>query len=253
MEKQDAKLQPNYFLSIPIDDEEIAANLASLAADLVASNADLAHIMLPHTSHHLTVCTLRLDTDAEMSAMRELLDTLERDEQLMGAVRAVSVQVRGLDHFYDKVFFAKCHSEHTRTLEELKRRVLDAMSAANIRAPGNYYEFVPHLTVFKLTQKNTPMLRRRMRSQQGTRGGQLKVTSLVDVDVWHKYGAKLFGEQRLRHIHLCKMVNIDKFKTYPVEHTLNLFATTTTTTTTTDTATIEEQITTKTSELEMCT
>lgn len=95
-------------------------------------------------------------------------------------------------------------------LENVKKVILDKFKDADVNVAGNYYDFVPHLTVFKI------------KSNSKNNTGDYNVTDLTDKSIWAKYENFDFGQQKVNTIDLCKMVNIYNFKTYPVEFSINI-------------------------------
>ena len=57
-----SKLPPNYFVSIPIKNQELVDKLDNLAKDLLESNQYVENFLLPTSSYHLTLCTLRIES-----------------------------------------------------------------------------------------------------------------------------------------------------------------------------------------------
>lgn len=69
---------PNYFISIPVISSEIKENMHTLAYDLLAINPDVDNFLVPDTSAHLTVCTLRIDSDEEIQNVKNVMKSLEK-------------------------------------------------------------------------------------------------------------------------------------------------------------------------------
>jgi 2'-5' RNA ligase len=97
-------------------------------------------------------------------------------------------------------------------LVNLKKIVLDKFKAENVNCAGNYYEFVPHLTIFKIKNNNT----------KASKSQQTNVEELTSGYIWKKYDEFYFGNEEVAELDLCKMGNIFELKTYPVEYTIKL-------------------------------
>jgi len=160
------KTNPNYFISIPIKNAELKENLFNLQCDLIDSNKSVQSHLLPDTSYHITLCTLRADSDEELETVKNLMDILEY----------------------------------------VKRTLLKKFENSFVNVAGNYYEFMPHLTIFKMN-KNSP---------------NDSVESLVNKYIWNEYENLHFGNQEINEISLCKMGNIYELKSYHVEHTVKI-------------------------------
>ncbi len=203
------KSQPNYFVSIPIDNQSLKDKLFKLTCDLLDTNQTIEKYLVPDTSYHLTLCTLRIDTDLEMNKVQAVLDKVLKSERAKKFLPII-VNFQGICEFYNKVLYVKSdNDEATRKLEALKTIILKELEDASVNTAGNYYEFVPHLTIFKLA-KNTNSF------------GTETVMTLLKDSIWDGYKDSHFGEQGVSEFQLCKMTNINLCKSYPVEYTVRI-------------------------------
>jgi 2'-5' RNA ligase/uncharacterized protein (UPF0248 family) len=210
--------EPNYFISIPINNAAVKENLEKFIAELVESNADVvSNFLVPSPSLHLTLCTLRIDNSNELALVRNAMESFELNDELTADLSQVGFKFQGIGEFYDKVVFVKCDIERADVLRKLRETLLSKIKNSGVSTAGNYYDFVPHLTVLKISQSSVRLLNN---SSGLANSKSLNVSDLVSGEVLAKYGEFKFGEQRLECVDLCKMVNIFSFKTYPVEFTV---------------------------------
>ena len=111
-------------------------------------------------------------------------------------------------------------------VETLKRQILENFKQNNVNTSGNYYEFVPHLTTFKIKSRpNAQAASADIVSEKKIFMNTKQynsVRSLVDEVLWAKYASFYFGTETLTTVELCKMCNIFEFKSYPVEFSASL-------------------------------
>lgn len=192
---------PNYFISIPINNFQTKSGIDLLNSDLLEYNDQVESFLLPDTSLHLTLCTLRIDNENEMSTVKQIIN--ESKENLKDNF-PIKIRFQGLDQFFEKVLFIKCNNEDILKLKKIKDYFFTQFEENNVNTAGNYYNFVPHLTVFKI--KSNPNNR------------NINVNDFIDKNLWEKYKNFNFGEEILNQIQLCKMTNIMLNKIYPIEH-----------------------------------
>ncbi len=215
--KSSTTLEPNYFISIPINNSIIRENFFNLTNNLiVSSSGQLEDFIVPQKSLHLTLCTLRINDKEEIEQVKKVFDSLNSEKEFLSENMSINFKFKGLGSFYDKVLYAKCECDNLDKVKNLRKKILDKLEEAKLSLAGNYYEFVPHLTVLKISAsafKN---------SNNSNKFSNLILSELIDEEVLSDYKNYSFGEQDLNEIELCKMVNIFSQKTYPVEYTLNV-------------------------------
>jgi 2'-5' RNA ligase len=214
---------PNYFFSIPINDAELKENLFNLRCDLIDSNGQVEHFLLPEQSYHLTLFTLRIETDEELDTIRNLLDVVQNEQDVMCNF-PIELNFQGIDEFYNKVLHVKCKSEQMNKLENLRDVLVKKIKMVGINSEaGNYYSFVPHLTIFKINKMNINTMKAACSSNTHLKKlVQPCVNTLVNQHLMKKYIDFNFGKQNLNELYLSKMVNIYDMKKYPVEYKLKL-------------------------------
>ena len=204
---------PNHFIAIQIQNEDLKRNLYQLKCDLINGNNDVQNHLVPDSSYHLTLCTLRIDTPEEMENVKQIMDQIKKDEKFFEENLPINLKFEGIGEFYNKVLHVNCKSKQMEKLVNLKKVVLDKFKAENVNCAGNYYEFVPHLTIFKIKNNNV---------KSAGKSQQANVEELTSGFIWKKYDEFCFGSQDLVELDLCKMGNIFELKTYPVEYSIKL-------------------------------
>jgi 2'-5' RNA ligase/uncharacterized protein (UPF0248 family) len=208
-EQSNGTKNPNYFISIPIKSAVLKESLFSLTCDLIDLNKNVEKHLIPDQSYHITLCTLRADSNEELETIKNVMDVLFTDEKFLANHFPLTLQFEGIGEFYNKVLFAKCNCDEIEKLENVKRTLLKKLESAFVNAAGNYYEFVPHLTIFKI-------------NKNGRETNADSVESFVSEYIWNEYECKHFGKQNINEIALCKMGNIFEIRSYPVEHSINI-------------------------------
>lgn len=194
--------KPNYFVSIPINNSEIKNNFMRIMDDLIESSPEVEPFLVPNTSMHLTLCTLCLNDESEINLAKNVLESLTYDDELLKETLPISFEFKRVGTFYDKVMYAKCNVDKMEKLAKMRTDLLEKFENSGLNIAGNYYEFVPHLTIMKISRSSAT------------------ISDLVDKEIIERYEEFRFGEQRLSEIELCKMGNIFALKTYPVEYTV---------------------------------
>ena len=198
--KKDDHNSPNYFVSIPIRDFELNNNLTKLRCDLMDSNDDIENFLLPCSTYHLTICTLRVDTDEEIDMIKSVMKKILTEN----GESKFNLTFEGIGEFYNKVLYIKStRDEHSQKLEIIKRKILQELEQNSINTAGNYYDFIPHITMLKVMSKHS---------------NKESVSSLVNEKVWQAWDKFYFGKQDINEFELCKMHTSGD----PVEFTLSI-------------------------------
>ncbi len=193
---------PNYFLSIPIDCSEIKKNFTKLTDDLIENSPEIEEIIIPDSSLHVTLCTLRVDNEA---SLKEVIKAIEAVEGLTDCM-PIEIEFKAIGSFYDKVLYIKGDCDMEK-LSRFRCTIMDSLHRNNVVLAGNYYDFVPHLTVAKISNKNKNLE---------------SIEDLVSSELLNSYETFHFGRQSITELHLCKMANIFKSTTYPVDYIFKL-------------------------------
>jgi len=158
----DGAYKPNYFLSIPISDPTLIAqytacreHLLSLYPSLFSpreTSSDLPGI-------HLTLLTLYIESPSQIEQCILTLKQLQEEIRYHCSYpEPICLEFDGIDTFYDRVLYIKC--KPNQRLENLRTLILDRFSErqqkqklTNLFFAGNYYDFVPHITLLKCKRK----------------------------------------------------------------------------------------------------
>lgn len=205
--KKNQKNQPTHFISIPIQNDKIIDNLFTLNCDLLDCNADVEKHILPSSSYHLTLCTLRIANDEERTEVGQILKSVLKSKEVTAMI-PIQLKFKDVGEFYNKVFFVKSDStDEIAKLDYIRKMVLSELEKNQINTAGNYYEFVPHLTVFKIRKEKQVF-------------DKATVMTLLNEKVWQDYKDFDFGTQNINEFQLCRMGLVDH--TYPVDFKIRL-------------------------------
>lgn len=200
------KIEPNFFISVPVNSFKVKMNFDQFTSELLEFNEEVESFLVPESSMHLTLCTLRIENDQEMQNVKDVMNNLLLNNEFKQN-SSVSLKFKGIGEFYQKVLYSKCESNELDKLKNIKRIVLEKLNESNINTAGNYYDFVPHLTVFKI--------------KNNMNNSNMNVDDFVSKIIWKRYENFEFGDEIVNEIQLCKMVNVFVNKIYPVEHSVN--------------------------------
>lgn len=180
--------RPNFFIAIRCDQPSLVQAAAHVQERVVAYEPRLASACLPHDAFHLTLLTLRLDTQEEVTRACEVLASCQAFlANLLPHQQPVALQ--GLSCFRDRVLVANVAHADQLILDTLAGHLLAQCRAAGLRTPGNHREFVAHMTLVKMSRQLCRDLRRLP---------EPAFTALLNTD---------FGLQRVEELHLCHMTS----------------------------------------------
>lgn len=201
-------MRPNYFISIPIRDNLINDKLFQLTCDLLDTNPRIEKYLFPDTAFHLTLCTLRIDSDEDLNIVKKILDKVFKSEKIKDEF-PIELDFQGIGEFYDKVLYVKSKNKNdTDKLDYIKNEILKELRDNSINIAGNYYEFVPHLTIVKI--------------QKDSGDSKDSITHMLPPAFWERFESCHFGKQDVKTIQLCQMGNINVTRKYIVDHTITL-------------------------------
>eukprot|EP00050_Salpingoeca_kvevrii_P009509 m.3329 g.3329 ORF g.3329 m.3329 type:complete len:1539 (-) comp2296_c0_seq1:46-4662(-) len=175
------KDRPNYFVCLRCNASTIAAGVQAVQQSIEAYDSRVAEHFVPASASHITLVTMRLDTDAERQNAQRILG--ECADLLSGA----EIHIRGLGAFRDRVVFGDVTPESRAVLTTLVAELLRRFREGGVRLMGNHDVFTPHMTIAKLS-------RAAVREFDHISG--LSYASHASHD---------FGTQALSQIHLCLM------------------------------------------------
>lgn len=196
--------RPNYFVSIPINDTSIKEKLFQLTCDLLDFNSKIDKYLFPDTSYHLTLCTLRIDSDEELKIVKNVLDKVFKNEDVLSEF-PIEIDFQGIGEFYDKTLYGKSADKNASDkLDYVKDIILKELKNNSINIAGNYYEFVPHLSIVKIDAKIDSL------------------TQMLPAVFWEQFKDFNFGKQNVDTLKLCQMGNINLNRNYVVDHKINI-------------------------------
>jgi 2'-5' RNA ligase len=154
--------KPNYFLSIPITDPTLITNYIAYRDHLLSSYPSLFSSRAnssdpPHL--HITLLTLRIETSPQIEQCTIALKRLQEEIRYHCSYpEPIYLELNGIDTFYDKVLYVKC--KQNQRLENLRTLIVERFSEQQqkqklneIFFAGNYYEFIPHITLMKCKRR----------------------------------------------------------------------------------------------------
>ena len=142
------KLRPNYFVCVRITDKEIVEAVAHMQDDILDNEPRYAECIVPPPALHVTLCTLGLDTQEQLTdscrVLREAKDKLANI-----AKKNIQLRLHGVSNFYNRVLYAIVH--HDDKLIDFVEHLRLILSQAGLEVRDRY-DFVPHMTIMKTTR-----------------------------------------------------------------------------------------------------
>ncbi|XP_031408077.1 A-kinase anchor protein 7-like [Meleagris gallopavo] len=150
--KKKKQYQPNYFISLPITNPEIAGNVRAVQDAIIQKDDRLSKAMVHCGSLHVTMLVMHLSSKEEISiAIGALSDSKDFVEDLLKG-RTVDLSFQGIDHFKNEVGFVQlAENDHTAILSEIAETMRKIFQEKGILA-GEERAFKPHLTFMKLSK-----------------------------------------------------------------------------------------------------
>ena len=162
----DGTYKPNYYLSIPITDPVLIENFIKYRDHLLSSyptyfssrtnSSDPPHL-------HVTLLTLRIENSSQIEPFKTVLKRFQEEIRYHCSYpEPLCLEFSGLETFYNKTLYLKCQSnqrlENLRTL--IVQRFSEEQTKQNLNEiflAGNYFEFLPHITLLKCKRKLSPL------------------------------------------------------------------------------------------------
>ncbi|XP_068527677.1 uncharacterized protein [Anas acuta] len=165
---------PNYFVSIPITDDQILDRIEDVQELIFTKEPDLLRAFLPVQTMHLTIIVAHLATEEEVKkAVLALKQSKAKVEAILQG-KDLIMTFHGIGQFNNQVIYVKMSEENQKMLSRIARSK----------------DFKPHLTFLKLSK--APRLKRR---------GFRKICS----DLYKEYEDSFFGTEVFSQIDLCAM------------------------------------------------
>ncbi|NXX88499.1 AKA7G protein, partial [Centropus bengalensis] len=180
---------PNYFVSIPITDDQILDRIEDVQELIFTKEPDLLRAFLPVQTMHLTIIVAHLGTEEEVKkAVLALKQSKIKVEAILQG-RDLNMTFHGIGQFNKQVIYVKMLEQDQEMLSKIAEAVEECFNEMNLDISGSK-DFKPHLTFLKLSK--APRLKRR---------GFRKNFS----DLYKEYEDRFFGTETLSQIDLCAM------------------------------------------------
>ena len=198
LNKKKKKDFPNYFLAVKVDDSEIADNVNKVQESVVNEEPAFRHVLIPIPTLHLTLFVMKLDDESEMLKAKEALHHSELDVQNCFANIMKELTFNGIRTFKNKVVYVgidkNTQNDALSCLRKAVAVLVDSFCSHGINLAKNAKDqFVPHLTVIKLS-KNI----KKMKQKGIKRVDDRFLKDFLDLE---------FGKQKFSEVLLCSMVD----------------------------------------------
>ncbi|CAF1172302.1 unnamed protein product [Adineta ricciae] len=189
----DGTYKPNYFLSVPITDSTLLAHYISYRDHLLSTypsyfsartnSSDSVHL-------HVTLLTLYIESTTYVDQCATVLKQLQEELRYHCSYpEPICLEFNGVGAFHDRLLYIKC--KHNQRVENLRTLIVERFSEqqqkqklTNLFFAGNYYGFVPHITLLKCKRK---------------------LSSVCP----NEFDEKSFGKQTIDCLQLCSIGKID--------------------------------------------
>nr|XP_021139386.1 uncharacterized protein LOC110356809 [Columba livia] len=180
---------PNYFVAIPITDDQILDRIEDVQELIFTKEPDLLRALLPVQTMHLTIIVAHLGTEEEVKkAVLALKQSKTKVEAILQG-KDLKMTFHGIGQFNNQVIYVKMLEENQKILNRIAEAVEECFIEMNLDISGSK-DFRPHLTFLKLSK--APRLKRK---------GFRKICS----DLYKEYEDSYFGTEVFSQIDLCAM------------------------------------------------
>ncbi|XP_069463504.1 A-kinase anchoring protein 7 isoform X2 [Ambystoma mexicanum] len=189
--KKEKEASPNYFISLPITNPKIVADIEMIQNTVIKKDDRLSRAMVPQGTLHITLFVMHLASEDDVcSAINALSESKGAIEEILEGKHLV-LSFEGVADFRNQVIFAKLAGEDTTennliVMRETLQRKFKEKGIPVKEDKG----FTPHLTFLKLSR--SPKLRK-----QGLKK--------VDLKLYEEFSNHYFGEDSLTSLDLCSM------------------------------------------------
>ena len=180
------KLRPNYFIALRITDRNIRKTVEGVQNYIIEHEPAFKACNIPANALHITLCTLGLDTPEQIQNAVQCLQNAKKELSSF-VPKNKELKFSGVDHFFNRVVYGKvidCPTEFYELVEHLKL----CLNAQGVEI-RDYHEFVPHMTLMKISR---PVAR-----ATGKR--------YVPPWLYSCFNETEFGFQSVDNLHLCEM------------------------------------------------
>ncbi|XP_077123806.1 uncharacterized protein LOC143781205 [Ranitomeya variabilis] len=153
----DKRLRPNYFVAIPVTNDEILDLIEDVQEHIVLKEPKLLKALIPVEKVHITILVAHLQTkDDVRRAISALLQSKKEIEKVLHE-KPFGLPFHGIGQFNNQVIYIKI-TEH-ELLSKIAELVIQCFMDADVNITGSK-DFKPHLTFLKLSK--VPSLRRKV-------------------------------------------------------------------------------------------
>jgi 2'-5' RNA ligase len=153
---------------------------------VVGVDQRIAPAIVPAEKLHVTLAMLRLDTIAEkeaaVAAMSAASTLVARMMPQMAKLR-----FQGVGCFRDRVLHAQLHPVDSAIVAAFVTELLHLFEAHRVALVGNRAEYIPHMTIAKLSRQLT------------------RDMGMIDPSTWSAWASMSFGEQHITGMHLLEL------------------------------------------------
>ncbi|NXA11433.1 AKA7G protein, partial [Sapayoa aenigma] len=180
---------PNYFVAIPIRDDQILNRIEDIQERIFSKEPGLLRALLPIQTMHLTIIVAHLGTEEEVKkAVLALKQSKTKVEDILQG-KDLNMTFHGIGWFNNQVLYVKMLEEEQKMLSRIAEAVEECFIEMNLDVSQSK-NFKPHLTFLKLSKASR--LRRR----------GFRKTCL---DLYKEYKDSYFGTEVFNQIDLCAM------------------------------------------------
>lgn len=182
------KLRPNHFVALRITDECIRKNAVKIQKQVSEAEPKLKDCKIAPGAMHLTLCTVGLESPEQIQNAVRCLQ--EAKAELAGFVpKDKKLTFKGVDTFFNRVIYGRvvdCPPEFYDLVEHLKT----CLAAAGVEI-RDYHEFVPHMTIMKVSRPVAKMTG----------------NNYIAPWLYSSFNETELGSQTVDNLHLCEMVD----------------------------------------------
>ncbi|XP_020650138.3 uncharacterized protein LOC110079420 isoform X1 [Pogona vitticeps] len=187
--KKHERYMPNYFVAIPITNDEILDNIEDVQELIFTKEPNLLRALIPVQTMHLTIIVVHLKTEDDMKRAVSALEHSKAKVQTLLQGKLFSMTFHGIGQFNNQVIYAKMSENELQMLSKIAEAVESSFVEMNVDITGSK-NFRPHLTFLKLSK--IPALRRK---------GFRKIRE----ELYKEYEDNHFGTEILSRLDLCAM------------------------------------------------
>ncbi|OXB73330.1 UNVERIFIED_CONTAM: hypothetical protein H355_011318 [Colinus virginianus] len=201
---------PNYFVSIPITDDQILDRIEDVQELIFTKEPDLLRAFLPVQTMHLTIIVAHLGTEEEVKKAVLALRQCKAKVEAILQDRDLIMTFHGIGQFNNQVIYVKMSEENQKMLCRIAEAVEKSFNEMNLDISGSK-DFKPHLTFLKLSK--APRLKRKYYDITINFSAMNKVEIVILMkgfrkicsDLYREYEDSYFGTEVFSRIDLCAM------------------------------------------------